>query len=85
LDGYGNKQISHLCREISAYVVIYRGKDKNTTQGNLAEPVGSPVAPFWCKRPSLLRDVRSLFSTIILRRNCHGQSYGKAIRSWSQS
>jgi len=34
---------------ISGYVVIYRGKDKNTTQGNLAELVGSPVAPIWCK------------------------------------
>ena len=28
---------------------IYRSKDKNTTQGNLAELVGSPVAPNWCK------------------------------------
>ena len=31
------------------YMVIYRSKDKNTTQGNLAELVGSPVAPIWCK------------------------------------
>ena len=34
---------------MGVYVVIYRGKDKNTTQGNLAELVGSPVAPIWCK------------------------------------
>ena len=33
----------------SVYVIIYRGKDKNTTQVNLVELVGSPVAPFWCK------------------------------------
>lgn len=31
------------------YVVVYSHKDKNTTQGNLAELVGSPVAPVWCK------------------------------------
>ena len=55
-------------------VVIYRSKDKNTTQGNLAELIGSPVAPFWCREPSLLRVVRSLIITIILSRNCHGQS-----------
>ncbi len=35
--------------KISGYVVIYRDKDKNTTQGNLAELVGSPVALFGCK------------------------------------
>lgn len=35
------------------YVVIYRDKDKDTTQGNLAELLGSPDAPIWCKRPSL--------------------------------
>lgn len=35
--------------KIGGYVVTYRSKDKNTTQGNLAELVGSPVAPFWCK------------------------------------
>ena len=35
--------------KISDYVVIYWDKDKNTTQGKLAEPVGSPVAPSWCK------------------------------------
>ena len=35
--------------KIGGYVVIYRGKDKNTTQDNLVEPVGSPVAPFRCK------------------------------------
>ncbi len=37
------------CGKMGAYVVIYRSKDKNTTQGNLAELVGSPVAPIWCK------------------------------------
>ena len=31
--------------KISGYVVIYMSKDKNTTQGNHAELVGSPVAP----------------------------------------
>ena len=31
------------------YVLVYRSKDKNTTQDNLAELVGSPVAPLWCK------------------------------------
>ena len=34
---------THVC------MVIYRSKDKNTTQDNLAELVGSPVAPIWCK------------------------------------
>ncbi len=38
-----------VCSYMCVYVVIYRGKDKNTTQGNLAELVGSPVAPIWCK------------------------------------
>ena len=41
--------LPHFYRKIIGYVVIYRGKDKNTTQDNLAEPVGSPVAPYWCK------------------------------------
>jgi len=31
------------------YMVIYKSRDKNTTQGNFAELVGSPVAPLWCK------------------------------------
>ena len=35
--------------EAGAYMVIYRSKDKNTTQDFPAEPVGSPAAPFWCK------------------------------------
>ena len=48
------KRIATFYGKISGYVVIYRGKDKNTTQGNLVEPVGSPVAPLWCKSPSLL-------------------------------
>ena len=39
----------HFYGRISGYVVIYWDKDKNTTQGNLVELVGSPVAPSWCK------------------------------------
>ena len=70
--------LPHFYGEISDYVIIYRGKDKNTTQDNLVGLVGSPGAPLWCKYPSLLRVVRSLFVTIILRRTCHGQSIGKA-------
>ena len=34
--------------KVGSYVVIYRGKDKNTTQDNLAELVGSPYHPI-CK------------------------------------
>ncbi len=30
--------LQHLYGKISGYVVIYRSKDKNTTQGNLAVP-----------------------------------------------
>ena len=41
--------LSYFYGKISGYVVIYRSKDKNTMQGNLAELVGSPVAPLWCK------------------------------------
>ena len=41
--------LPHFYGKIGGYVVIYRGKDKNTTQDNLAELVGSPVAPIWCK------------------------------------
>ena len=50
-------------------MVIYRNKDKNTTQGNLAELVGSSVAPVWCKLPALLRGVHAFFSTIICASN----------------
>ena len=39
----------YFCGKMGVYMVIYRGKDKNTTQDNLAELVGSPVAPIWCK------------------------------------
>lgn len=35
--------------KMGVYVVKYRGKDKNATQGNLVELVGSPAAPIWCK------------------------------------
>ena len=41
--------LPHFYGKIVCYVVIYRSKDKKTTQGNLAELVGSPVAPLWCK------------------------------------
>ena len=44
-----SSRLSHFYGKISDYVVIYRCKDKNTTQGKLAELVGSPVAPFGCK------------------------------------
>ena len=50
-------------------MLVYRGKDKNTTQGNLAELAGSPVAPAWGKQPSLLRGVHSLFIAIICAGN----------------
>ena len=41
--------LPYFCGKMGVYVVIYRSKDKNTTQGYLAELVGSPVAPFGCK------------------------------------
>ena len=41
--------LSHFYGKTGGHVVIYKCKDKNTTQGNLAELVGSPVAPLWCK------------------------------------
>ena len=41
--------LPYFCGKMGVYMVIYRSKDKNTTQGNLAELVGSPVAPIWCK------------------------------------
>lgn len=41
--------LPYFCGKMGVSVVIYRGKDKNTTQENLAELVGSPVAPNWCK------------------------------------
>lgn len=41
--------LPYFYRKISGYVAIYRRKDRNTAQGNLAELVGSPVAPFGCK------------------------------------
>ena len=69
--------LPHFYGKMDIYVVTYRSKDKNTTRGNHVELVGSPVAPIWCKQPSLLRVVRALFITIILRRNCHGQNSGQ--------
>ena len=42
-------RLPHFYGKISGYVVIYRSKDKNTTQGNLTELAGSPVAPIQCK------------------------------------
>ena len=45
-----NKQVAmFLWKSGCLYGNIDRSKDKNTTQGNLAELVGSPVAPFRCK------------------------------------
>ena len=41
--------LPYFCGKMGVYVVIYRSKDKNTTQAKLAELVGSPVAPFGCK------------------------------------
>ena len=41
--------LPYFCGKMGVYVVIYRSKDKNTTQAKLAELVGSPVAPIWCK------------------------------------
>ena len=41
--------LPYFCGKMGVYVVIYRSKDKNTTQDNLAELVGSPVALIWCK------------------------------------
>lgn len=41
--------LPHFYGKIGGYVLSSKSKDKNTTQGNLAEPVGSPVAPIWCK------------------------------------
>ena len=41
--------LPYFCGKMGVYVVIYRGKDKNTTQVKLVELVGSPVAPFGCK------------------------------------
>ena len=44
-----SSELSHFYSKIGGYVVIYKCKDKNTTQAKLAELVGSPVAPFGCK------------------------------------
>ena len=41
-------RLPDLYRKMDDYMVKYRSKDKNTTQGNLAELVDSPVAPLWC-------------------------------------
>lgn len=45
----GNKQIAIFYGKMHVYMVIYKSKDKNTTQDNLVELVGSPVAPLRCK------------------------------------
>lgn len=42
-------ELPYFCGKTGVHVVIYKGKDKNTTQGNLVELVGSPVALIWCK------------------------------------
>ena len=41
-------RLLYFYRKMGVYMVIYRNKDKKT-QGNLAELVGSPVAPIWRK------------------------------------
>lgn len=41
--------LPYFCGKMGVYVVIYRGKDKNTTQDNLAELVGSLAATVWYK------------------------------------
>lgn len=41
--------LPHFYGKISGYMVIYRGKDKNITQGNLAELVSNLVASIGCK------------------------------------
>lgn len=48
---HGSKKIAIFYGKSDVYVVIYKGKDKNTTQviKKPAEPVGSPVAPLRCK------------------------------------
>jgi len=42
-------RLPHFYGKIGGHVITYRSKDKNTTQDNLAEPVGSPAAPLRCK------------------------------------
>ena len=49
LDHYISSGLPYFYGKIGGYVVIYRCKDKNTTQGKLAELVGSPVVPLWYK------------------------------------
>ena len=39
--------LPHFYGKTGVYVVMYKNKDKNTTQGSLVELVGSPVALFW--------------------------------------
>ena len=41
--------LPYFCGKMGVYVVVYRGKDKNTTQGKLAELVGSRVMLIRCK------------------------------------
>ena len=42
-------RLSDFYGKMDVYMVKYRSKDKNTTQGNLAELVGSPVALLRCE------------------------------------
>ncbi len=37
-------KLAYFYGKIDAYMIIYKYKDKNTTQGSLTELVGSPVA-----------------------------------------
>lgn len=42
-------KLAYFYGKIDTYMIIYKYKDKNTTQGSLAELVDSPVALIWCK------------------------------------
>lgn len=47
-------RLPYFYRNQSLYMILYKGKDKNTTQGHLAEPVGSPVTPLGVSSPPSL-------------------------------
>lgn len=49
-----DSRLSCFCGKMGVYVVIYRRKDKNTTQGNLVELVGGSVATLGVSSPSSL-------------------------------
>ena len=41
--------LTYFYGKMYVYMVIYRSKDKSTTQDNLVELIGSPVAQVWYK------------------------------------